>query len=37
MRTFGKTGEKLTIIGPAGGRFPMITLRRSEGDHVAGL
>lgn len=23
MRTFGKTGEKLTIIGQAGGRFPM--------------
>ena len=22
-RTFGKTGEKLTIIGQAGGRFPM--------------
>ena len=25
MRTFGKTGEKLTVIGQAGGRFPMIT------------
>src|SRR6201996_1034310 len=24
-RTFGKTGEKLTIIGQAGGRFPMCT------------
>ena len=22
-RVFGKTGEKLTIIGQAGGRFPM--------------
>jgi predicted aldo/keto reductase-like oxidoreductase len=37
-RTFGKTGEKLTIIGQAGGRFPMcgfeeakaITLRAYE-------
>lgn len=25
MRTFGRTGEKLTIIGQAGGRFPLIT------------
>jgi len=25
MRTFGKTGEKLTIIGQAGGRFPLIS------------
>jgi len=24
-RVFGKTGEKLTIIGQAGGRFPMCT------------
>jgi uncharacterized protein len=24
-RTFGKTGERLTIIGQAGGRFPMCT------------
>jgi predicted aldo/keto reductase-like oxidoreductase len=23
MRTFGKTGEKLTIVGQAGGRFPL--------------
>ena len=23
-RTFGKTGEKLTIVGQAGGRFPLI-------------
>src|SRR5450759_2050190 len=37
-RTFGRTGEKLTIIGQAGGRFPMcgfeeakaITLRAYE-------
>lgn len=25
MRVFGKTGEKLTIIGQAGGRFPLIS------------
>ena len=25
MRTFGKTGVKLTVIGLAGGRFPLIT------------
>jgi predicted aldo/keto reductase-like oxidoreductase len=25
MRTFGKTGEKLTVIGQAGGRFPLIS------------
>ncbi len=25
MRTFGKTGVKLTIIGQAGGRFPLIS------------
>ena len=24
-RTFGKTGEKLTVIGQAGGRFPLIS------------
>src|SRR3954453_24022736 len=24
-RTLGKTGEKITIIGQAGGRFPMIS------------
>ena len=38
QRVFGKTGEKLTIIGQAGGRFPMcsfedakaITLRAYE-------
>src|SRR4051794_15066653 len=24
-RVFGKTGEKLTVIGQAGGRFPMTT------------
>ncbi|MGH9660964.1 MAG: aldo/keto reductase, partial [Bryobacteraceae bacterium] len=23
-RVFGKTGEKLTVIGQAGGRFPLI-------------
>ena len=25
-RVFGKTGEKLTIIGQAGGRFPLCSL-----------
>ena len=25
MRVFGKTGAKLTVIGQAGGRFPLIT------------
>jgi uncharacterized protein len=25
MRTLGKTGEKLTVIGQAGGRFPLIS------------
>lgn len=25
MRIFGKTGEKLTVIGQAGGRFPLIS------------
>ena len=30
MRTFGKTGEKLTIIGQAGGRFPMINAEEAK-------
>jgi predicted aldo/keto reductase-like oxidoreductase len=30
-RTFGKTGEKLTIIGQAGGRFPMCTFDDAKG------
>jgi predicted aldo/keto reductase-like oxidoreductase len=29
-RVFGKTGEKLTIIGQAGGRFPMITFEEAR-------
>jgi predicted aldo/keto reductase-like oxidoreductase len=29
-RLFGKTGEKLTIIGQAGGRFPMITFEEAK-------
>jgi predicted aldo/keto reductase-like oxidoreductase len=29
-RVFGKTGEKITIIGQAGGRFPMITFDESK-------
>lgn len=29
-RVFGKTGEKLTIIGPAGGRFPMISFEEAK-------
>ena len=29
-RTFGKTGEKLTIIGPAGGRFPLCTFEEAK-------
>src|SRR5260370_12536738 len=29
-RTFGKTGEKLTIIGQAGGRFPMISFDEAK-------
>jgi predicted aldo/keto reductase-like oxidoreductase len=29
-RTFGKTGEKVTIIGQAGGRFPMITFEEAK-------
>ena len=30
MRTFGKTGEKLTVIGQAGGRFPMISFEDAK-------
>jgi len=30
MRTFGKTGERLTIIGQAGGRFPLITFEEAK-------
>ena len=29
-RVLGKTGEKLTIIGQAGGRFPMITFEEAK-------
>jgi predicted aldo/keto reductase-like oxidoreductase len=29
-RVFGKTGEKLTIIGQAGGRFPMINFEEAK-------
>lgn len=29
-RIFGKTGEKLTIIGQAGGRFPMISFEEAK-------
>jgi len=29
-RLFGKTGEKLTVIGQAGGRFPMITFEEAK-------
>src|SRR3954466_14789568 len=29
-RVFGKTGEKLTIIGQAGGRFPMCTFEDAK-------
>ena len=36
-RTFGKTGERLTIIGQAGGRFPLMHLRRRESRHPARL
>jgi predicted aldo/keto reductase-like oxidoreductase len=28
-RTFGKTGEKLTLIGQAGGRFPLISFKEA--------
>jgi uncharacterized protein len=30
QRTFGKTGEKVTIIGQAGGRFPMISFEEAK-------
>ena len=30
MRTFGKTGERLTVIGQAGGRFPLITFEEAK-------
>src|SRR5687767_10984254 len=30
MRTFGKTGEKLTIVGQASGRFPMISFEEAK-------
>ncbi|SPF47935.1 Aldo/keto reductase [Candidatus Sulfopaludibacter sp. SbA4] len=30
-RVFGKTGERLTIIGQAGGRFPMCTVEEARG------
>lgn len=30
MRVFGKTGEKLTVIGQAGGRFPMISFEEAK-------
>lgn len=29
-RIFGKTGEKLTIVGQAGGRFPMISFEEAK-------
>lgn len=29
-RVFGKTGEKLTVIGQAGGRFPLITFEEAK-------
>lgn len=29
-RTFGKTGEKLTVIGQAGGRFPLISFEQAK-------
>lgn len=29
-RTFGKTGEKLTIVGQAGGRFPLISFEDAK-------
>src|SRR5580658_2469984 len=29
-RVFGKTGERLTVIGQAGGRFPMITFEEAK-------
>src|SRR3954471_11677795 len=30
QRVFGKTGERLTIIGQAGGRFPMCTFEEAK-------
>jgi uncharacterized protein len=30
LRTFGKTGEKLTVIGQAGGRFPLISFGEAK-------
>ncbi len=30
LRTFGKTGEKLTVIGQAGGRFPLISFEEAK-------
>ena len=30
MRTFGKTGQKVTVIGQAGGRFPLITFDEAK-------
>ena len=30
MRAFGKTGEKLTVIGQAGGRFPLISFEEAK-------
>lgn len=30
MRTFGKTGVKLTVIGQAGGRFPLISFEEAK-------
>jgi hypothetical protein len=29
-RTFGKTGEQLTIVGQAGGRFPLCTFEEAK-------
>src|SRR5258708_10295436 len=29
-RTFGKTGERLTIVGQAGGRFPLCTFDEAK-------
>src|SRR3989442_4869199 len=29
-RTFGKTGENLTVIGQAGGRFPLISFEEAK-------
>ena len=29
-RTFGKTGEQLTVIGQAGGRFPLISWEEAK-------